>query len=335
MARKRLLAPEHFKHAELYDLEVTTCLPVSKAYQGLWCQADRRGLFAWRPIDLRLEIFPYGFGVHQVVLSTVLARCQHCASTVLGMADVMAETLEALCGAGFIEFYEVEGRAYGRIPNFHRWQTFHVREKPDRLIPEPLTAHPPTSTARQIRSAARCQHGASTVPAPGRHGAGTPGTGTGTDTGTKELHNGGAQTRLPLPDASRADRPRAPRAQKSGSAAFPHFPVPLCQQWHTLWISRLGAVDYARFRRALGPLFTVPENDRPAGAPSNAELTAALTSYVDLAPSGAGAPFASVEKAAEKLSAIALARRQFADNPDARLSAIERILNGRPIKGAA
>ena len=161
MARKRLLAPEHFKHARLYDLELTTCLPVSRAYQGLWCQADRRGLFAWRPIDLRLEIFPYGFGVHGMVL----ARCQHCASTVLGMADVMAETLEALCEAGFIEYYEFEGRAYGRIPNFHRWQTFHIREKPDRLIPEPLSASSVTNTPRQHRSAPPCRHGAGTVPA--------------------------------------------------------------------------------------------------------------------------------------------------------------------------
>lgn len=319
MARKRLLAPEHFKHAVLYDLETTTHLPVSRAFQGLWCQADRRGLFAWRPIDLRLEIFPYGFSV----FSTVPTRCQHCVSTVMGMADMMAETLEALCTAGFIEYYEVEGRAYGRIPNFHRWQTFHVKEKPDRLTPEPLSTSQPTNSPRQHRSATPCRHPASTVSAPCQHGVSTPVTGTGTDTGTKEKI---------APNV--ADAPSAPALVLESEPAqkgpkYPHYPMPLCRDMHALWVSRFGACDVSRFRKAFGSLFTIAEADRPADAPTNGELAAALKAYADLAPLGAAARFANVSHAAGCLAAIARTRRELADDPSMRSDAVMRIIHGR------
>lgn len=327
MARKRLLAPEHFKHAELYDLEVTSCLPVSRAYQGLWCHADRRGLFAWRPVDLRLEIFPYGFGVH----SMVLARCQHCASTVLGMADVMAETMEALCEAGFVEYYEVEGRAYGRIPNFHRWQTFHVREKPDRLIPEPLSSSPVTKQARQHRSAVACRHGASTVPARGQHGVSTPVTGTDAGTGTKELIAAdAAPADLSLVGAPKKPKtPRAPKASDDDKPKYPNFSRGLCDAMHALWVSKFGAVSYGMFRNEFGPLFTLAEADRPSDAPKDIELRDALDSYVKLAPMGDGATFVTVRRAAACLSAIANARREYANEPERRLEAVMRIIHGR------
>ncbi len=91
----------------------------------------------------------------------------------------------------------------------------------------------------------------------------------------------------------------------------------------------MGAVDYGRFRLALGPMFTVPEADRDPSCPSNLELRDALKAYVDLAPMGNGAPFATVERAAQQLAAIAIARRDHADNPDARHSAVMRILHSR------
>ena len=336
MARKRLLAPEHFKHALLYDLEVTSCLPVSRAYQGLWCQADRRGLFAWRPIDLRLEIFPYGFGVH----SMVSARCQHCASTVLGMADVMAETMEALCEAGFLEYYEVDGRAYGRIPNFHRWQTFHVREQPDRLLPEPLSDSPVTNVARQHRAAVACRHGASTVLARCQHGAITPVTVAGTGTGAKELpaaHAAPAVLEL-VPEATTPKPAKAPKVNKAENPEkpkYPHYPMDLCLDMHGLWVSQFGAVSIPTFRKAFGPLFTTAEADRPPEAPRNRELRDALKSYADLASMGDGARFATVHRAAAVLSLIAKARREFAADPERRLEAVMQILHGRRSGAAA
>jgi hypothetical protein len=112
-------------------------------------------------------------------------------------------------------------------------------------------------------------------------------------------------------------------------AAYPHFPVALCQQLHGLWVSTFGACDYPRFRKELGPLFTLAEADRPAEAPTNSELAAALKSYADLAPLGVAARFANVNHAAGCLAAIARTRRELADDPSRRSDAVMRIIHGK------
>lgn len=122
--------------------------------------------------------------------------------------------------------------------------------------------------------------------------------------------------------------------EKKGKAekkppAFPNFPVPLCQQLHGLWVSTFGACDYPRFRKEFGPLFTLAEADRPADAPTNGELAAALKAYADLAPLGASARFANVNHAAGCLAAIARTRRELADDPSMRSDAVMRIIHGR------
>jgi hypothetical protein len=111
--------------------------------------------------------------------------------------------------------------------------------------------------------------------------------------------------------------------------AFPHFPVALCKQLHALWVSTFGACEYARFRKALGSLFTIAEADRTADAPTNGELAAALKSYAELAPMGPGARFANVSNAAGCLAAIARTRRELADHPDSRSDAVMRIIHGK------
>lgn len=151
MPRKRLISPEFFTDGELYDAEVTSGLPLRVAYAGLWCQADRRGFFEWRPRELKLHVLP-----HDPVdmLSTMLALCSH----------------------GYIKVFEHPnhpGKLFGVIPNFARWQTFHINEKPNLYIPQPLTDADVTST----------------VPASFQHRASTSVTGTvviaGTVTGTR------------------------------------------------------------------------------------------------------------------------------------------------------
>ena len=128
---------------------------------------------------------------------------------------------------------------------------------------------------------------------------------------------------LALVPAANAPRPRTTTA----TAAYPNFPVTTCQAMYGLWTGTFGAVDYARFRKTFGPLFTLPEPDRR----SDDELLAALKSYADLAPMGDGARFASVTRAAECLSAIATVRRDHADDPSTRTDAIMRIIHGRRI----
>ena len=161
-----------------------------------------------------------------------------------------------------------------------------------------------------------------------------PGTVGGTSSGTER---NGTELTTKLPVRPVADAPAAPvlvmaspdADAKPKAVKFPHFPMPLCLEMHALWVSRFGAVDVSRFRNEFGPLFTIPEADRPASAPTNAELVEALKSYADLAPMGAGARFASVKRAAECLSAIAVTRRDHAGNAEARSQAVARIIHGK------
>lgn len=125
-----------------------------------------------------------------------------------------------------------------------------------------------------------------------------------------------------------ADTPDA-AAKPRDKPKYPHFPKATCDAMYALWTQRMGGIKYEFFRGLFGPLFSSPESARPPEAPTNTQLVEALKSYVDLAPMGSGAPFASAGKCAGVLAAIAIARRDYADNPDARLTAVQRIIHGR------
>lgn len=112
MGRRRFIAPEYFKHADLYDAEVASGLPLRIAFAGLWCQCDRRGLFVWSPRSLKTDILPYDEGVN------------------------FEAVLSALASAGFVEYYEVGGKGFGRVPSFLKWQSFHKNEAPSSIIPD-------------------------------------------------------------------------------------------------------------------------------------------------------------------------------------------------------
>jgi hypothetical protein len=189
VARQRLIAPDFFVHAELHDAEERSGLPLRLAFAGLWTQADRRGVFPWKPRELQLAVLPYD-------------------------RVSMGAVLEALAAGGFIRAYDVDGRTYGYIPSFGRWQTFNVRERPSRhpappdTVPAPAQhrVHPgqaaggtrnatpaaapaaqpaaPQEVVPQPAAAAPYRHSTSTGPAPDAHRASTCSTGTGTGTGT-------------------------------------------------------------------------------------------------------------------------------------------------------
>lgn len=120
MARKRLVAPQFFKHGELFDAEKASGFPIRVAFEGLWVVSDRRGIFEWRPREMKLEILPYDD---------------------LDFADVLAVLLEY----DFIRTYEVNGKQYGIVPSFDRWQTFHRNEAPSDCPAPPDVATKPST----------------------------------------------------------------------------------------------------------------------------------------------------------------------------------------------
>lgn len=112
MARIRTVKPELFKHEDLYELEQETALPVRLSFIGLFCVADRKGRFKWRPRQLKLDVLPYD------------------------LID-FGEVLEALAKGGFVQKYEANGETFGVITNFEKHQVINKREAQSALPPPP------------------------------------------------------------------------------------------------------------------------------------------------------------------------------------------------------
>lgn len=112
MARTRLIRPAFFKHAELYDAEVASVLPLRVAFAGLWTVADKEGRFPWKPRELKTDILPHD-------------------------ALDFGRVLDVLEAQGFVQRYVVEGTIYGLIPSFKSHQTFHKSE-PGSKLPTPV-----------------------------------------------------------------------------------------------------------------------------------------------------------------------------------------------------
>lgn len=110
MARIRSIHPGFFN-----DERVVSVSPIARLFlQGLWCEADDQGVFEWRPLSLKMRILP--------------------ADNV--DADAM---LAELTAAGLIMEYAIDGRRYGAVRNFGRFQ------RPRR----PHNAYPITEEIRQ------------------------------------------------------------------------------------------------------------------------------------------------------------------------------------------
>lgn len=269
MARKRLIAPSFFTNGDLYDAELAAGLPLRLAFAGLWTVADRRGLFAWKPREIKLAVLPYD--------------------------DVdMASTMLALCQHQFVSYYEVDGKGYGMLPSFGKWQTFHVKERPDLTIPEPLTGFPPDNVGPKGV--------ASTVLAPCQPSASTPIT--GTITGTVST--------------TRATASR-PRKTVEGSK-FPDFPIEARRELYDVWREKVGDVNMGMLVNAVGPYWTTERG--PA-------VRRAVRDYVALITGGRSAPFASPPDLAKKLGALITNAERNAADAIARSEGAERIIHGR------
>ncbi len=115
MARIRTVKPEFFRHEGLQDLEAANVgkYPMM-VFEALWGHCDKAGRFEWKPRQLKLDILPF-------------------------LPFEMAETLELLAQAGFIQKYRVAGKEYGYIPSFTEHQRISGKElqEPEKH-PEPI-----------------------------------------------------------------------------------------------------------------------------------------------------------------------------------------------------
>lgn len=126
------------------------------------------------------------------------------------------------------------------------------------------------------------------------------------------------------PRSAKATRPKA-----EPGGQWPAFTEEHCTRLVTLWRERLGKIDYGRFRKAFGEVYATPESARGSGAPTNAELDDALAEWLSSIPRGPSSPFASPEKCAERLAAIARVARGWGDDFTGRVKAIDTVVHGR------
>jgi hypothetical protein len=128
MARIRTVKPEFFKHYDLFQAEVESCLPLRLAFQGLWIVSDREGRFKWAPQALKLDALPYD----EVDFSAVLDALEH---------------------FGFIIKYQVDNKIYGYIPSFTEHQRITGSEaSSESKIPCPPNSCEKGSTEEILRN---------------------------------------------------------------------------------------------------------------------------------------------------------------------------------------
>lgn len=128
MARIRSVHPSLFT-----DEAWVSCSPLARVlFIGLWTDADDQGLFEWKPLQLKMRLLP-GDG-----------------------ADVTA-LLAELADVDLVKAYDVDGKRYGAIKDFRKFQR---PQKPNAIHPLPeiireyvgLAASNPTPVADQSRT---------------------------------------------------------------------------------------------------------------------------------------------------------------------------------------
>jgi hypothetical protein len=122
-----------------------------------------------------------------------------------------------------------------------------------------------------------------------------------------------------------AKRPK--RAKADGAdAKWPSFSTEARQALHAEWQTAIGAVRYPQWIAELGPVFggNVVVGALPV------ELAKAYRSYLSSVKAGGqGSRFASPAQFSRIVGMLVQAGRDFADDPQSRLEAIDRIVHGR------
>lgn len=93
MARIRSIHPGFFTDEDLVSVSMAARLCVI----GLGVEADDKGIFEWKPLMLKMRLFP---------------------ADNIDMSEVLSE----LEGANIVRKFEIEGRHYGAIRNFRKFQ---------------------------------------------------------------------------------------------------------------------------------------------------------------------------------------------------------------------
>jgi len=93
MARIRSVHPGFFTDEELVCVSMAARL----LFIGLGVEADDKGIFEWKPLSIKMKIFP----ADSLDIDTLLAELEH---------------------ANAIRKYEIDGRQYGAIRNFRKFQ---------------------------------------------------------------------------------------------------------------------------------------------------------------------------------------------------------------------
>jgi hypothetical protein len=106
---------------------------------------------------------------------------------------------------------------------------------------------------------------------------------------------------------------------------YPGFTVETCNAAYDLWLERAGAVDYAQFRKAFGPVFAKAEADRPTALPRDAELIPLVRLYLSAIRGTSGAKFVKPEACAKAIAQLAVALRT-GESPEHRLSLAQHAL---------
>lgn len=143
MSRIRTIKPELFRHEKLQDLQSEhPNSNVMLVFIGLFTQADKNGIFPYKPRSLKLDILPF-------------------------LEFDINATLTLLLANGFIKVFESDGDKYGFIPAFTKHQVLGTKEKESpakypvfkekipTIVPEQSQNSPDTVTEFQERNKGR------------------------------------------------------------------------------------------------------------------------------------------------------------------------------------
>ena len=89
-------------HPGLFTDEAFVSLPMAARVLliGVWTESDDHGIFEWKPLGLKMKIFPADAFTNEDV------------------ADLLGTLVSADCVVQF----EVDGKSYGAVRNFCKWQ---------------------------------------------------------------------------------------------------------------------------------------------------------------------------------------------------------------------
>lgn len=183
---------------------------------GIWTEADDQGLFEWKPLVLKMRLFP----VDNIEIGAVL---------------------EELTGADMVRRFTVDGRHYGAVRNFQRFQR---PKKPNALFPMPAEFRTYVSSS-EPSSEPNDDEGGGSSPPQGNEGGSVPPSGEPepveaasvppTGEMSPQMEDGGGRRREE--SSLRSDSPLTPRRRKSARPTPGLSRAEIEDAFETLWVN--------------------------------------------------------------------------------------------------